>query len=700
MPSTTPRQPLLADLVTVLAAPACVVSDRSGDIGDSAIHGYYLDDRRMVSALWVGVGDGEAQPVSATLSDPSTAEFVALLPDVGTAHGTATAGLDLDASVRLRRRRKVDRRRLVETIELLSADARGLRTTVQIRLASDGVSVSSARAGSVARPSTPTLLDGGATWPATHGSPAVEFHPRPDTLQVDDDSHEVVATWDVVLDGAPWSARATVTPSTPAPTPAPPLTDSLAVSTPDGLLDRLVARSLADADALVRTDQHDPTDRYLCAGSPWYLTLFGRDSLLSARMLLPVDVDLALGTLRSLARRQGQVVDPTTGEQPGKILHELRDPEVAEFLPPVYYGTVDATCLWIILLWEAWRWGADAREIEALLPHLDAALAWLGEHATPDEDGFVRYVPDAQGLTNQGWKDSGDAVHDADGVLIDGPVALAEVQAYAYQAAQAAADLADAFGRDHGQHWRDWADRLATRFREHFWEHGHGPSYPVLALGPDARRANAVGSNMGHLLGTGIVDAAEARLVAERLGAPDLDSGFGLRTMSSASPRYNPISYHNGSVWPHDTAITVAGLVAEGLPDVAGRLARGLVAAAPAFDFRLPELWGGESGAHGPGGSTARPLAYPTACSPQAWAATTAVSLVTSALGLRVDVPAGVVELTPARPALLGALSVRGLRIGGGTLDVDVDASGDLTVVAAPPGITVVVLDPAGDLAA
>ncbi|MHA7133717.1 MGH1-like glycoside hydrolase domain-containing protein [Oerskovia turbata] len=690
MNSPTPRQPLLADLVTVLAAPASVVSDRSGDIGASGIHGYYLDDRRMVSALWVGVGDGEAQPVSATLSDPSTAEFVALLPDVGTAQGTATAGLDLDASVRLRRRRTIDRRRLVETVELLSADARGLRTTVQIRVASDGVSVSSARAGSVARPSTPTLLDGGATWSATHGNPLLAFHPRPDALTIDHDSQEVVATWDVVLDGAPWSAQATVTPSTPAPTPTPPLTDSLRVSTPDGLLDRLVARSLADADALVRTDQQNPADRYLCAGSPWYLTLFGRDSLLAARMLLPVDVDLALGTLRSLAQRQGEVVDPTTGEQPGKILHELRNPDTAEFLPPVYYGTVDATCLWIILLWEAWRWGADAREIEALLPHLDDALEWLGEHA-PDEDGFLRYLPDAQGLTNQGWKDSGDAVHDADGVLVDGPVALAEVQGYAYQAAQAAADLADAFGRDHGQHWRDWADQLAARFREHFWEHGHGAPYPALALGPAGQRASAVGSNMGHLLGTGIVDAAEARLVAERLGAPDLDSGFGLRTMSSDSPRYNPISYHNGSVWPHDTAITIAGLVAEGHTDVAGSLARGIVAASPAFDFRLPELWGGEAGAHGPGGSTARPLAYPTACSPQAWAATTAVSLVTSALGLRVDLPAGVVELTPARPALLGAMSVRGLRIGAGTLDVDVDASGDLTVLTAPAGLTVVV---------
>jgi glycogen debranching enzyme len=437
----------------------------------------------------------------------------------------------------------------------------------------------------------------------------------------------------------------------------------------------------------VRRDADDPRDRYLCAGSPWYLTLFGRDSLWAAHMLLPVDREIALGTLRALARRQGTQDDPTTGEQPGKILHELRDPEVAEFLPPRYYGTVDATSLWVVLLVDTWRWGAAREEIAPLVPHLEAALAWIAQRAS--EDGYLRYTPDPDGLANQGWKDSTDAIHLADGTLLPGSVALAEAQGYAYRAAAGAADLLEALGQGDPSRWRRWAAGLAVRFGTDFWVRTGAGRHPALALGPDGTRASAAASNMGHLLGTGILTPQDAAHVAAVLGSPALDSGFGLRTLTSESPRYDPLSYHNGSVWPHDTAIAVAGLVAEGHGEVAGPLARGILDAAASFDHRLPELWGGGPAAGAAGGSSPRPLPYPTACSPQAWAATTAISLITSALGLQVDVPAGRLVLAPPRPALLGPLGVRGLRVGTGELDVDLTADGGVTVLRAPEGLSV-----------
>jgi glycogen debranching enzyme len=456
------------------------------------------------------------------------------------------------------------------------------------------------------------------------------------------------------------------------------------VTAGDHRLPALVARSVADLAGLLADDPAATDDHYLTAGAPWYLTLFGRDSLWAARMALPLGTDLAAGTLRTLARRQGTRTDPSVEEQPGKILHEVR---IGPDGPKHYYGTVDATPLWISLLHDAWRWGLADAEVAALLPNLEAALGWLRDAADPAAGGFVRYVDNAGVLSNQGWKDSFDSIQFADGRLADPPIALCEVQGYAFAAALEGAALLDAFGRTGGDGWRDWATGLRDRFRAAFWVEDRSGRYPAIALDGTGRPVDSVTSNIAHLLGTGFLDEAETAAVVRRLAGPDMDSGVGLRTMSSGSAGFNPLSYHGGSVWSHDTAIALRGLAATGTADagaVAASLARGLLTAAPAFGFRLPELYGGESA-----GGGRLPLAYPAACGPQAWSAAAAMVVLTATLGLVPDAPAGRVTLRPMRPSPVGELTVRGLRVAGQPLDVRLTAAGDAEVLAAPPGLAV-----------
>jgi hypothetical protein len=321
---------------------------------------------------------------------------------------------------------------------------------------------------------------------------------------------------------------------------------------------------------------------------------------------------------------------------------------------------LDATPLWICLLVDAWRWGLAAEEVERLIPHLERALAWMRDYGDADGDGFLEYVPHAaQGLSNQGWKDSHDSVQWFDGALAESPIALCEVQGYAHEAARKGADLLEAFDRPGADEWRDWATRLSKRFREAFWVERAGETYPAIALDRNKQRVDTVSSNIGHLLDTGILDDDETAVVAARLGQPDMNSGWGLRTMTAASPRYNPLSYHGGSVWPHDTAITISGLAATGHDDIAVSLAKGLVAAAEAFEFRLPELFGGHARSDGIG-----PVPYPAACRPQAWAAATAVYVTAGLLGLQPDVPGGRLAIRPVREAPFGELDVEGFMLG------------------------------------
>jgi len=394
----------------------------------------------------------------------------------------------------------------------------------------------------------------------------------------------------------------------------------------DDRLVRWVDRALGDLDALRLVSDRSPGDQFFAAGAPWFFTLFGRDSIWAARLMLPLGVDVARGTLRVLAALQGRDAVVETAEQPGKIMHELRRTAASHregfTLPPLYYGTVDATPLWICLLADAADAGLTDDEVRAMLPQLEAALAWMRDFGDSDGDGLLEYVDaSGRGLSNQGWKDSGDSVQWRDGALAEGPIALCEVQAYAYEAAMRGAGLLDAFGRD-GSEWRAWGARLATRFRETFWIDDPAGAYPAIALDAHKRRVDTVTSNLGHLLGTGLLNADEAALVARRLSSPELDSGFGLRTMSTDSAGYWPLSYHGGSVWTHDTAIAILGLAREGFTAEAAVLSEGLLRAAVAFDYRMPELHSGDAASAYPA-----PAPYPAACRPQAWSAAAAIAV-------------------------------------------------------------------------
>jgi len=451
----------------------------------------------------------------------------------------------------------------------------------------------------------------------------------------------------------------------------------------DARLGWLVRQGLNDVRGLLLASGTRPADAFVAGGAPWFLTLFGRDSIWTARMLLPLGTELAGGTLRLLASLQGSRRDTESQEEPGKIPHEVRREDA--HLPAVYYGTVDATLLWICLLHDAWRWGMPDAEVAELLPALDAALTWT-EAATEAGNGFIAYHDrTGHGLANQGWKDSGDAVRFADGRLAQAPVALAEVQGYAHEAALAAAELLDAFGRPGGDKWRAWAADLASRFRERYWVDGAYGRYPAMALDRDGRQVDAVASNMGHLLGTGLLHPQETTLVARRLAAAELAAGFGLRTMSAKAGGYGPSRYHCGTVWPHDTAIAVLGLARSGHAEMGVDLIEGLLSAGAALPGPLPELWGGDGRDEVP-----EPVPYPAACRPQAWAAASSVAVLTTVLGLEADVPGGTFAVRPVRPSPVGAVHAWGLRVAGSSLAVETDSTGALVDVRTDAQLTMI----------
>ena len=421
---------------------------------------------------------------------------------------------------------------------------------------------------------------------------------------------------------------------------------------PEGPLGLLLDNSLDELDGLRLAGRQAPDAPFLAAGAPWYFTLFGRDSLWAARLLLPLDAPLATGTLRALAAYQGTKTDPAAAEEPGKILHELRAKELvlesqALRLPPVYFGAVDSTPLWLCLLGELGLAGTDDGAVRSLLPSAARAAQWLlaagsassgaaghgaaghGAAGNTANAGFLSYQDTSgHGLSNQGWKDSRDAMQFSDGRHADGPIALSEVQGYAYQAAVQTADLFDAYGEPGAQELRDFAAALKRNFRERFWVQDDGGSFPAMALDGHGEPLDIPGSNMGHLLGTGILEADEARLVADRLLGPELFSGYGLHTLSRRAAGFWPFSYHCGSVWSHDTAIAIRGLLAEGFTAEARVLAEGLLAASGAFGHRLPELFSGVTAAE-----SGRAVPYPASCHPQAWSSASAVVLA-QALGV------------------------------------------------------------------
>jgi glycogen debranching enzyme len=426
-------------------------------------------------------------------------------------------------------------------------------------------------------------------------------------------------------------------------------------------LNSTLARSIDDLRALyVEVDGAD----VISAGIPWYSTVFGRDSIITSLETLAVQPQIATDTLRYLAIRQGKKEDPFTEEQPGKIMHELRRGEMARTgeIPHVpYYGTIDATPLWLILLSEAWRWTGDDDLLRSLMPNAERALTWIDRYGDIDGDGFVEYARTSEkGLVNQGWKDSGDGVPFPDGTLPHPPIALIEVQGYVYDAKvrmsalyAALGDLprAEALGKE--------AEALRRRIEERFWVEELGTF--ALALDGDKRPIPTSTSNAGHTLWSRVPTLERAASIGNRLLARDMFSGWGIRTLSASHPVYNPMSYHNGSVWPHDNAIIVVGLAMHGMATAAMPVVSALhMAAVQSESQRLPELFCGMTRAHG-----MRPVQYPVSCLPQAWASAAMFMILQGMLGIYPEAPAGVLHIrNPVLPDFMGELAINGMAVG------------------------------------
>ncbi|HEX2042642.1 MAG TPA: glycogen debranching N-terminal domain-containing protein [Acidimicrobiales bacterium] len=460
--------------------------------------------------------------------------------------------------------------------------------------------------------------------------------------------------------------------------------DVPAVQTDYDELRAVVVRSAEDLGALRIFDPDYPERTVVAAGAPWFMTLFGRDSLLTSWMALIVDPDLALGVLQTLARFQGKDVDPRNEEEPGRILHEMRfsdAPSLSLGGGNVYYGSIDATPLFVMLLGELRRWGLAREVVDSLLPAADAAMRWIEEFGDRDGDGYVEYRRSSdRGLVNQGWKDSGDSIRFADGQLARPPIALCEVQGYVYGAYLDRAHFADELGDPAtAARYRAKASDLKVRFNRDFWLDDRG--WYAMGLDEQKRPIDALASNMGHCLWTGIVDEDRAPAVAARLLSDDLFSGFGIRTLARSMTGYNPISYHNGSVWPHDNAIIAAGLIRYGFVEEAHRVILACLDAASGQGHRLPELYGGLSREE-----VRFPVAYPSSCSPQAWAAASPLQFLRSLLRLDPWVPHGKVWLAPALPDRIGYLRVDRIPLAGRRVTVEV-SDGDVKVEGLPPEI-------------
>jgi glycogen debranching enzyme len=457
------------------------------------------------------------------------------------------------------------------------------------------------------------------------------------------------------------------------------------ITAPDSVFTATMDASARDVGVLRIEDPHHPDCPVVAAGAPWFMALFGRDSLLTGWMSLALDPRMALCTLRTLARLQGTRVDPLTEEEPGRILHEVRLGREAALVlggGSTYYGTADATPLFVMLLGELDRWGGlpDSDRTE-LIAAADRALTWVDEYGDADRDGFVEYRRHTdRGLVNQGWKDSFDGINHMDGRLAAPPIALSEVQAYVYAAFRTRAALADADGDTvTAEHWRGRAARLKAEFNQWFWM----PDLNAFAIALDGakQQVDAITSNMGHCLWTGIVDDEKAPAVAAHLVGPALNSGFGIRTLATDMGAFNPMSYHNGSVWPHDTAICVAGLAHYGYMAEAQQISLGLLDAAGHFGSRLPELFCGFDRSE-----FGSPVPYPTSCSPQAWSAAAPRLILRSLLRLDPDLPHNQVTLDPALPARLHPMRLENLPLGGARLDITVRADG-VDVDGLPAGV-------------
>jgi glycogen debranching enzyme len=455
--------------------------------------------------------------------------------------------------------------------------------------------------------------------------------------------------------------------------------DCTEIRTDNEFFNRVLDRSLADVRMLLSTD--DTGAQIPVAGTPWFDALFGRDSCIVSSQMLAYAPDIARATLMQLSRLQGNRLDATHDEEPGKILHELRLDELSragELPYGPYFGTVDATPLFLMLVADYFAWSADLRFVRELLPSIRMALQWLDIYGDPLDRGYLSYEKHSKnGLVNQGWKDSWDAIVHEDGTLAAPPIALAEAQAYAYGARTRLAPILEKLGEGKlAAELRASAQRLRQQFNRDFWSDERGMY--AMAVDGEGRAVTSFSTNPAHAMWTGLMDPLRANAVTRHLLSPDLFTGWGVRTLEQRNPRFNPIGYHVGSVWPHDNSIVAMGLKMYGFEDETNAIASALFDTAVAFPyFRLPELFGGDlRSLH------QAPVPYPVACRPQAWAAG-AMPLITQAiLGLKPEASEHRLRIVnPKLPHWLNSVRVTGLRVGAGTVNLQFRRQGRSTSV-------------------
>jgi glycogen debranching enzyme len=662
-----------------------LLTEPGGDIHADNIHGYglYRSDTRYLSEYDFSFAHGRPIPLLSTAELGFSSEHV--LTNVPMKD---SAGRDLPrGTIQLRRLRVLDEM-LEETIRVVNYNPFEVDLELLFRISADFADLFEVRGFERKEPGEfePARYAAGQLALSYKGrdghrrQTCVSFTPSPDSLETDGDV--ALASFRVSLK-AQESSVINLLVSLDGETGPPRGLDRFTVvkrryeswtenatriQTDNDFFNAVLQRSIEDL-RMLRTPV-DSTHAYPAAGTPWYDTLFGRDTCIVGLQTLAFKPELARECLASLARWQGKKFDPWRDEEPGKILHELREGELTltgelPFSP--YYGTVDATPLFLWLAGEYYRWTADIEFLAQMETNLRAGLYWIEHYGDHDDDGYIEYEKrSTRGLVNQGWKDSEDSLIHKDGNIIQPPIALVEVQAYAYAAYTALAPVFEKLGdHDTARRLRHDAAELRSRFNRHFWLAEDG--YYALALDGDNVPAASITSNAGHALWSGIATKVKARQVADRMLADDMFSGWGIRTLSSQSPRYNPQGYHLGTIWPHDNSICAMGLKRYGFEGQLNIVASCLFEAARQFPYyRLPELFGG--GVLSPHQT---PVPYPVACRPQAWAAGAMLLIAQAILGLYPDAPRKrLLVVQPVLPRFLRRVHVQRVRVGHGEADL------------------------------
>ncbi|MGC5035044.1 glycogen debranching N-terminal domain-containing protein [Streptomyces sp. DT190] len=632
-----------------VALPGLAISTEEGQLTGRGLEGFYRAGRRVLSRCEIRVAGREPLAVQARMAAADRARFV------GTLRTSPQAGPDPDVVVE--RNRYADG---TERITLYSAASRPLRLPVEVSLGTDLADLGAIASGHAGPELPASVHDSGLRWSCAAGNASVTAEPPPsDAL-----ASAGLLRWELDLPaGGSRSVELRVRPDGAGPLRAvgraaiSPLAAARAEGD-DPTAPALLRTSIEDLQALLLRDSAHPADTHLAAGAPWRCGLAPADALVAARMALPLGTGLAAGTLRILARTQLTGAGPQSGMIPGP----RRD--AGPLLPPQCTG-MEATLLFPALLAEARRWGLSEKETEALLPAAERCLTWLRTTV-----GDAPYLRDPH----------------------PGPLSRCETQAHAHRAALLGADLLDAYGRTGGEELRQWAQASRTAFRRDFWVEDPGGGRPAVARSPDGRPVPYLTSAAVHLLDTGLLgggemapgllDKVQTEHLARLLGSPVMDSGWGLRGLGAKEPGFNPFGHRAGAVRVQETALAVAGLAAAGYEREASSLLRGVLAAAGAFEHRLPEMYAGEQRTEG-----SAPLPHPAACRPAATAAAAGVLLLTTLAGIRPDAPAGTVTLKPVRSAPLGEIGFTGLRVAGAPFSVRVSRLGLAMVEEAADGL-------------